>query len=141
MIRYFAIDRTSAARVIIARLLVVFLALQAFIPGVLAYSAANDSLWCRSMAAAVPGSTLPAAGPEPCLVCIVMSAGNTPLPAALPVLPAPKAAAAAAKFKAVVQNAPAAPNDRAAPIRGPPPFAVIHAGTRPACHAEGCALT
>lgn len=93
MNRTSAISRVFRARSFIARLAVLVLVLQALIPGVLAYSAGLDGVWCRSLAAADTGSPFPSAGAEPCLVGVLMCSGNAPLPAAAMVLPAPPAVA------------------------------------------------
>lgn len=120
MTRNFAQTGPSRPRIIIARLLAVFLALQSFIPGVLAYSAADEGLWCRSVAAAEPGRSLPAAGQEPCIVCAVMATGHTPLPPANVVLPAPVAAVEVMSFAIARHVVPVAPGNGSHPIRGPP---------------------
>jgi len=120
MKRTSAISRVFRARSFIARLAILVLVLQALIPGVLAYSAGLDGVWCRSLAAADTGSPFPSAGAEPCLVCVLMCSGNAPLPAAAMVLPAPPAVAGAFFPSLGAMAGPRRANDHNHPIRAPP---------------------
>ena len=141
MNRTSAISRVFRARSFIARLAILVLVLQALIPGVLAYSAAEDGLWCRSVATAVPSGTSPSAGLEPCLVCVVMASGNAPLPATAPEFPAPVVAAAAVIPCNAALSLPQHAAGSSPPIRAPPAVAIAQTGFRPDSGIGGCALT
>ena len=138
---HIATFRKPALRALISRVVGVFLVLQALIPGVLAYSAAEDGLWCRSVATAVPSGTSPSAGLEPCLVCVVMASGNAPLPATAPEFPAPVVAAAAVIPCNAALSLPQHAAGSSPPIRAPPAVAIAQTGFRPASGIGGCALT
>lgn len=138
---HIATFRKPALRALISRVVGVFLVLQALIPGVLAYSAAEDSLWCRSVASAMPNGVSPSVGPEPCLVCAVMASGNAPLPATLPEFPAPVVAAVVAVPAGATLNQLQHVAGDSPPIRAPPVILTAETGSRPGSGVDGCALT
>ncbi len=138
---HIATFRKPALRALISRVVGVFLVLQALIPGVLAYSAAEESLWCRSVASEVPNGMSPSAGPEPCLVCVVMASGNAPLPATVPEFPAPVVAAVVAIPAGSALSVPQHVAGISPPIRAPPMHLTAQTGSRPGFGVDGCALT
>ena len=134
-------QKLATLRDLVSRVMAVVLVLQVIIPGVLAASAPDDVVWCRSVSGAVPMPAKPGHGPEPCLVCLIMSVGNAPLPADLPVLPALAARAEDASMPS--QNTAVAGHGvgPSPPIRAPPAPAGEQSGARPVCLTDGCALT
>ena len=129
--------RISASRALVARLVAVLIALQAFIPGVLAYSGDDEGIWCFSFADQEQADRSTPPAHEPCIVCTVMSAGNAPVAAVPPVIQL------AQNVEPVHLQSSRTPSSLpfsagvSPPIRAPPSVA---AAARPDCDAQGRAL-
>lgn len=138
---HIATFRKPSLRALISRVLGLFLVLQALIPGVLAYSAAVEGVWCRSVATAATGDMSPSAGQEPCLVCVIMASGNAPLPTTVQEFPAQPVAAGAIPTPSRITCPTHHATGQAPPIRAPPLAIAATHGTRPVHGVDGCALT